>query len=58
MPVGIEDDDFERVINTNLIGSWRMAQHFVPLLQDTGNAGMQTYVHIHLSIRPFPSSHI
>lgn len=36
MPVGVvEDDDFERVINTNLIGSWRVANAFVPLLQAT-----------------------
>ena len=34
MPVGVvEDDDFERVINTNLIGSWRVANAFVPLLR-------------------------
>ncbi|KAI5364653.1 Putative short-chain dehydrogenase/reductase SDR, NAD(P)-binding domain superfamily [Septoria linicola] len=44
MPVGVvEEDDFERVINTNLIGSWRVANQFVPFLQDTKD-GVQAFV--------------
>ncbi|KJX92149.1 nad-p-binding protein [Zymoseptoria brevis] len=44
IPVGIvEDPDFERVIDTNFLGSYRVAKHFVPLLQATP-AGIQAYV--------------
>lgn len=36
MPVGIlEDSDLPRVIETNLLGSWRVARSFIPLLQAT-----------------------
>ncbi|EGP82672.1 uncharacterized protein MYCGRDRAFT_51174, partial [Zymoseptoria tritici IPO323] len=35
--------DFERVIDTNFLGSYRVAKHFVPLLQATPN-GIQAYV--------------
>lgn len=44
MPVGIvEDDDFPRVIETNLMGSYRVAKHFVPLLAATKD-GVQAFV--------------
>jgi NAD(P)-dependent dehydrogenase (short-subunit alcohol dehydrogenase family) len=44
LPVGIlEDDDFERVIDINLLGSMRVARHFCPLLFATKN-GAQAYV--------------
>ncbi|KAL8243722.1 hypothetical protein R6Q59_009980 [Mikania micrantha] len=36
MPVGIVNDtDFEHVIDTNLLGTWRTAKNFVPLLAGT-----------------------
>lgn len=36
MPVGIvEDADLPRVLETNLLGSWRVARSFVPLLRET-----------------------
>lgn len=36
LPVGIvEDPDLLRVIETNLLGSWRVAKNFVPMLQAT-----------------------
>lgn len=36
LPIGIvEDDDFARVLNINLLGVWRTAKAFVPLLRDT-----------------------
>ncbi|KAK3072449.1 hypothetical protein LTR53_006776 [Teratosphaeriaceae sp. CCFEE 6253] len=44
LPIGIvEDSDFERVINTNFLGSYRVAKYFVPQLIET-NDGPQAYV--------------
>lgn len=44
LPAGIiEDPDFPRVIETNLLGSWRVARNFIPLLQATAD-GPQAFV--------------
>jgi NAD(P)-dependent dehydrogenase (short-subunit alcohol dehydrogenase family) len=44
LPIGVvEDDDFERVLNINLLGVWRTAKAFVPLLRDTKD-GAQTLI--------------
>lgn len=44
LPIGIlEDDDFERVVDINLGGSYRVAKHFCPLLFSTED-GAQAYV--------------
>ncbi|KAK4560638.1 hypothetical protein LTR86_005216 [Recurvomyces mirabilis] len=44
LPVGIvEDADFDRVIQTNFMGSYRVAKHFVPQLLATKD-GPQAYV--------------
>jgi len=44
LPLGIvEDDDFERVIDINFLGSYRVAKHFVPLLIETRD-GPQAYI--------------
>lgn len=44
LPIGIvEDDDFARVLNINLLGSWRVAKAFTPLLRDTHD-GAQTLI--------------
>ncbi|KAF2103945.1 NAD(P)-binding protein [Rhizodiscina lignyota] len=44
LPIGvIEDDDFARVIDINLTGSWRVARYFVPLLRDTED-GAKTFI--------------
>jgi NAD(P)-dependent dehydrogenase (short-subunit alcohol dehydrogenase family) len=44
LPVGItEDDDFDRVIMINFLGSQKMAKYFVPLLKETRD-GPQVYV--------------
>ncbi|KAF7187717.1 Short chain dehydrogenase citE [Pseudocercospora fuligena] len=44
MPVGVvEDEDFPRVIETNLMGSWRVAHNFVPQLEATKN-GPQAFI--------------
>lgn len=44
LPVGIvEDTDFERVIETNLVGSYRIAKHFLPLLARS-HQGPQSFV--------------
>jgi NAD(P)-dependent dehydrogenase (short-subunit alcohol dehydrogenase family) len=44
IPAGIvEDDDFERVIDINFVGSYRTAKHFVPLLIATRD-GPQAYI--------------
>ncbi|KAF1809297.1 NAD(P)-binding protein [Eremomyces bilateralis CBS 781.70] len=46
LPVGVmEDDDFKRVIDINLMGSVYTAKHFVPLLADTKD-GPQAFVQI------------
>lgn len=39
----VEDDDFDRVIETNLMGSYRVAKYFVPLLIDA-KSGPQAYI--------------
>ena len=39
LPQGIvEDDDFQRVLNINLVGSWNVAKYFTPILIDAKNA--------------------
>ncbi|TKA82740.1 hypothetical protein B0A55_01086 [Friedmanniomyces simplex] len=44
LPVGIvEDADFDRVINTNFMGSYRVAKYFVPQLAETKD-GPQAYI--------------
>ncbi|EME86790.1 uncharacterized protein MYCFIDRAFT_132769 [Pseudocercospora fijiensis CIRAD86] len=44
MPVGVvEDEDFPRVIETNLMGSWRVAHNFVPQLEATKD-GPQAFI--------------
>lgn len=44
MPMGILDDtDFERVIQTNILGTQRVAKHFVPLLTRS-HTGPQAFV--------------
>lgn len=44
MPVGIlEDADLPRVLETNLLGSWRVARSFIPMLQETTD-GPQAFV--------------
>jgi NAD(P)-dependent dehydrogenase (short-subunit alcohol dehydrogenase family) len=44
LPQGIlEDPDFERVVDINLIGSYRVAKHFTPLLIATKD-GPQSYI--------------
>ncbi|KAK0927449.1 hypothetical protein LTR29_017619 [Friedmanniomyces endolithicus] len=44
LPIGIvEDADFDRVINTNFMGSYRVAKHFVPQLLETKD-GPQAFV--------------
>ncbi|KAK5691475.1 hypothetical protein LTR97_011468 [Elasticomyces elasticus] len=44
LPVGIvEDTDFDRVINTNFMGSYRVAKYFVPQLIETKD-GPQVYI--------------
>jgi len=56
LPSGIlEDDDFERVIDINLIGSYRVAKHFVPLLIETKD-GPQSYVVITSLASHMPNS--
>ena len=48
LPNGIvEDTDFERVINTNFMGSYRVAKYFVPLLNATKD-GPQALSLIHI----------
>lgn len=38
LPVGIADDpDLPRVLETNLLGSWRVAKNFIPMLQATAD---------------------
>lgn len=39
-----EDDDFTRVIDINLNGSWRVARYFVPLLRDTKDGAKQCVI--------------
>lgn len=60
LPVGIvEDDDFQRVININLLGSYYVAKYFTSLLTATTNPSTaRTFVVItslasHLSASPF-----
>jgi NAD(P)-dependent dehydrogenase (short-subunit alcohol dehydrogenase family) len=56
LPVGVvEDDDFDRVININLLGSQKVAKYFVPLLKATTD-GPQVYVVITSAASMFPSS--
>jgi len=44
LPIGIvEDDDFDRVIDTNFMGSYRVAKYFVPQLIGTKD-GPQAYI--------------
>lgn len=44
LPQGIlQDPDFERVVEINLIGSYRVAKHFTPLLISSKD-GPQTYI--------------
>ncbi|KAK1073202.1 hypothetical protein LTR74_001911 [Friedmanniomyces endolithicus] len=44
LPIGVvEDSDFDRVINTNFMGSYRVAKHFVPQLVETTD-GLQAFV--------------
>ncbi|TKA36683.1 hypothetical protein B0A54_11926 [Friedmanniomyces endolithicus] len=44
LPIGVvEDTDFDRVINTNFMGSYRVAKHFVPQLVETKD-GPQAFV--------------
>ena len=56
LPVGIlEDDDFERVVDINLLGSMRVARHFCPLLFATKD-GAQSYVVITSTASHFTES--
>lgn len=56
LPVGVsEDDDFDRVININLLGSHKVAKHFVPLLKQTTD-GPQVYVVITSAASMLPNS--
>ena len=42
LPIGIiEDEDWSRVLNINLLGTWRIAKAFMPLLTESKD-GMQT----------------
>ncbi|KAF7187121.1 Short chain dehydrogenase citE [Pseudocercospora fuligena] len=43
MPIGVEEDDFQRVIDINLIGTWNIARNFVPLLQ-ANKDGAQAFI--------------
>ncbi|KAE9968118.1 hypothetical protein EG328_007788 [Venturia inaequalis] len=43
LPVGIDDPDFDRVISINLLGSRRVAKHFIPQLAATTD-GPQNFV--------------
>lgn len=44
LPIGlIEDIEFERILNTNLLGSWRVAHTFLPLLLSSSD-GMQACI--------------
>lgn len=44
LPIGlIEDVEFERILNTNLLGSWRVAYTFLPLLLSSKD-GMQACI--------------
>lgn len=44
LPIGlIEDIEFERILNTNLLGSWRVAHTFLPLLLSSKD-GMQACI--------------
>ncbi|KAL9526806.1 Short chain dehydrogenase [Sphaerulina musiva] len=44
LPIGlIEDIEFERILNTNLLGSWRVAYTFLPLLLSSQD-GMQACI--------------
>jgi NAD(P)-dependent dehydrogenase (short-subunit alcohol dehydrogenase family) len=56
LPIGIlEDDDFERVVDINLGGSYRVAKHFCPLLFATKD-GPQSYVVITSTASHFAES--
>lgn len=56
LPIGIlEDDDFERVVDINLLGSMRVARHFCPLLFATKD-GAQAYVVITSAASHFAES--
>lgn len=43
LPIGIDDPDFDRVISINLLGSRRVAKHFLPQLATTTD-GPQVFV--------------
>lgn len=43
LPIGIDDPDFDRVISINLLGSRRVAKHFIPQLATTID-GPQNFV--------------
>ncbi|KAF2435089.1 NAD(P)-binding protein [Tothia fuscella] len=56
LPVGaVEDDDFDRVILINLIGSQKVAKYFIPLLEATRD-GPQAYVVITSMASQLPHS--
>jgi NAD(P)-dependent dehydrogenase (short-subunit alcohol dehydrogenase family) len=56
LPVGIvEDDDFDRVISINFLGSQKTAKYFVPLLKETKD-GPQVYVCITSLAGQWPQS--
>jgi len=51
----LEDDDFERVIDINFIGTYYLAKAFVPLLKSTPN-GAKAFIAITSVVSHFPSS--
>ena len=56
LPVGvIEDDDFDRVININLLGTQKTAKYFVPLLIESKD-GPQIFVAITSAASHWPNS--